>query len=121
MNLFILAIVDEGLENPKVLQFLEHIRDEFKKVARKGSRGSPASFNLLHLQDQTDAHYPLLDLLVNNWILESPLPHSVGLSPSPSDMNGQMEALYESLIVRKAYQAREEEGDEGSCHCNERH
>ena len=33
-------IVDESLGNPGVLQFLEHLRDEFKKVARKVSRGN---------------------------------------------------------------------------------
>lgn len=93
------AIVDEGLGNPGVLQFLEHMRDEFKKVARKDSRGSPSSFNSLHIQDQL---VPIIHRLIsslehvsqtsNNWIAESPLPHHVGLSPSPSDANGQMEA-----------------------------
>ncbi|CAL8996417.1 unnamed protein product, partial [Prunus brigantina] len=34
------TIVDESLGKPGVLQFLEHLRDEFKKVARKGSRGN---------------------------------------------------------------------------------
>ncbi|ONH90968.1 hypothetical protein PRUPE_8G086200 [Prunus persica] len=34
------TIVDESLGNLGVLQFLEHLRDEFKKVARKGSRGN---------------------------------------------------------------------------------
>ncbi|RVW83592.1 Phytolongin Phyl1.1 [Vitis vinifera] len=90
---------DEGLGNPGVLQFLEHMRDEFKKVARKDSRGSPSSFNSLHIQDQL---VPIIHRLIsslehvsqtsNNWIAESPLPHHVGLSPSPSDANGQMEA-----------------------------
>ncbi|KAJ9676387.1 hypothetical protein PVL29_025086 [Vitis rotundifolia] len=93
------AIVDEGLGKPGVLQFLEHMRDEFKKVARKDSRGSPSSFNSLHIQDQL---VPIIHRLIsslehvsqtsNNWIAESPLPHHVGLSPSPSDTNGQMEA-----------------------------
>ncbi|CBI16993.3 unnamed protein product, partial [Vitis vinifera] len=79
------AIVDEGLGNPGVLQFLEHMRDEFKKVARKDSRGSPSSFNSLHIQDQL---VPIIHRLIsslehvsqtsNNWIAD--------------DANGQMEA-----------------------------
>lgn len=93
------AIVDEGLGNPRVLQFLEHMRDEFKKVVRKGSRGSPSSFNSLHVQDQlVPAIHCLISSLEhvsksgNDWTAESPLPHQMGLSPSPSDTNGQMEA-----------------------------
>ncbi|XP_010542609.1 PREDICTED: phytolongin Phyl1.1-like [Tarenaya hassleriana] len=34
------AIVDEGLRRSRVLEFLEHLRDEFKKAAKRNSRGS---------------------------------------------------------------------------------
>lgn len=93
------AIVNDGLGNQRVLQFLEHMRDEFKKVARKTSRGSPSSFNPLYIQDQL---VPVMHRLIsslehvsqtgNDWMAESPLLHHLGVSPSPSDANGQIEA-----------------------------
>lgn len=87
------AIVDEGVGNSSILQFLEHVREEFKKIARKGSRGSFSSMNSVGLQEQL---VPIIRRLINSldnvsqngndWIAET------GLSPSPSDANGQIEA-----------------------------
>lgn len=46
------AIVDENLGKIGVLKFLEHVRDEFKKVAKKGSSRSFSNSNSLRLQEQ---------------------------------------------------------------------
>ena len=79
--------------NSSILQFLEHVREEFKKIARKGSRGSFSSMNSIGLQEQL---VPIIRRLINSldnvsqngndWIAET------ALSPSPSDTNGQIEA-----------------------------
>ncbi|KAG9457071.1 hypothetical protein H6P81_001579 [Aristolochia fimbriata] len=45
------AIVDSDLENSKVLRFLEHVRDEFKKVSKKKSKSSIACSSNIGLQD----------------------------------------------------------------------
>lgn len=91
-------IVDEGLGNPGVLQFLEHLREEFKSAARKGSRGSFSGMNSIGVQEQL---VPVIRQLIttlenvaqsrNNWNAETSLPDNVGLSPSPSNVNGQIE------------------------------
>jgi hypothetical protein len=93
------TIVDEGLGNSGVLQFLEHVRDEFKKVARKGSRGSFSSMNSIGMQEQL---VPVIRRLItslenvsqsrSNWTAETPSSLDAGLSPSPSNANGQIEA-----------------------------
>jgi len=93
------TIVDEGLGNSGVLQFLEHVRDEFKKVARKGSRGSFSSMNSIGMQEQL---VPVIRRLItslenvsqsrSNWTAETPSSLVAGLSPSPSNANGQIEA-----------------------------
>nr|XP_033514183.1 phytolongin Phyl1.1-like [Nicotiana tomentosiformis] len=46
------AIADEGLGNGEVVRFLEQLRDEFRKVARKGSGRSMSNLNSLCLQEQ---------------------------------------------------------------------
>ncbi|TXG53401.1 hypothetical protein EZV62_022570 [Acer yangbiense] len=46
------VIVDEGLGSPGVLQFLEHLREEFKNAAKKGSRGSFSGMNAIGMQEQ---------------------------------------------------------------------
>ena len=46
------TIVDKGLGNPVVLWFLEHVRDEFKKLARKGSRGILPNMNSIYIQEK---------------------------------------------------------------------
>lgn len=92
------TIVDENVGNPGVLQFLEHLRDEFKNVARKGSRGSLSSMNSFSVQEQlVPAIRRLITSLENvsqggsGWTGETPSPHA-GLSPSPNNSaNGQNE------------------------------
>ncbi|KAK1554054.1 hypothetical protein Q3G72_007240 [Acer saccharum] len=92
------VIVDEGLGSPGVLQFLEHLREEFKNAAKKGSRGSFSGMNAIGMQEQL---VPVIRQLItslenvaqsrNNWNTETPLLDNVGLSPSPSNVNGQIE------------------------------
>lgn len=92
------TIADEGLGNPGVLQFLEHVRDELKKVARKGSRGSFSSMNSIGLQEQL---VPVICRLIttlenvsksrSDWTNETPSSLDVDLSPSPSNANSQIE------------------------------
>lgn len=92
-------IVDENVGNYGVLQFLEDLRDEFKKVARKGSRGSFSNANSISMHEHL---VPVIRRLITSlqnvsqgvgsaWTGESPLLHA-GLSPSPnSSANGQIE------------------------------
>nr|XP_011458250.1 PREDICTED: probable VAMP-like protein At1g33475 isoform X2 [Fragaria vesca subsp. vesca] len=92
-----LTIVDESLASSGVLQFLEHLRDEFKKLAKKGSRGSLSSMNSVGIQEQL---VPVIQRLItsletvsqagSNWTAETPSLHA-GLSPSPGTANGQIE------------------------------
>ncbi|WCJ34988.1 SNARE-like superfamily protein [Euphorbia peplus] len=91
------AIVDEGLGSRAILQFLEHLRDEFKKASRKGSRGSFSSLSSVNVQEQ---FVPVIRRLItslehvsqtsNSWNAETSSSDNVGLSlsPSPSDANG---------------------------------
>jgi hypothetical protein len=93
------TIVNEGLGNLGVLQFLEHVRDEFKVVARKGSRGSFSSMNSIGMQEQL---VPVIRHLIislenvsqsgSDWTAETHSSLHAGLSPSPSNANGQIEA-----------------------------
>lgn len=93
------TIVDEGLGNSGILRFLEHVRDEFKKVARKGSRGSFSSMSSIGLQEQL---VPVICRLIttlenishgsSDWTGETPSPPREGLSLSPSNANGPIEA-----------------------------
>ncbi|XVF67274.1 hypothetical protein PTKIN_Ptkin10aG0107500 [Pterospermum kingtungense] len=92
------TIVDEGLENHGVLQFLGHMRDEFKYVTRKGSRSSFSGMSSTGIQEQL---VPVIRRLItslehvsnggNDWKAEAPSDHA-GLSPSPSNANAQLEA-----------------------------
>ncbi|XVE66600.1 hypothetical protein DITRI_Ditri08aG0091500 [Diplodiscus trichospermus] len=92
------TIVDRGLENRGVLQFLEHMRDEFKNVARKGSKGSFSGMSSIGVQEQL---VPVIRGLItslehvsnsrNDWKAETPSSDQAGLSPSPSK-NAQLEA-----------------------------
>lgn len=94
------AIVDEGLGNSVVLQFLEHVRDEFKKVAKKGSRGSFSGLSSINVQEQ---FVPVVRRLItslehmsergNDWTTKTSSSENIGLSPSPSDANGQIEII----------------------------
>ncbi|KAG2710081.1 hypothetical protein I3760_04G008500 [Carya illinoinensis] len=92
------TIVDEGLGNSGVLRFLERVRDEFKKVARKGSRGSFSRMSSIGSQEQL---VPIIRRLItalenvshggSDWTGETPSSLHVGLSPLPSNVNGQIE------------------------------
>ncbi|PON34889.1 Longin domain containing protein [Parasponia andersonii] len=91
------TIVGENVGNPGVLQFLEHLRDEFKEVARKGSRGSLSSLNLTVQEQLVPVIRRLITSLENvshrgrGWTGETPSLHA-GSSPSPtSSANGQTE------------------------------
>ncbi|KAI5593940.1 hypothetical protein POPTR_003G048600v4 [Populus trichocarpa] len=92
------TIVDEGLGHPSVLQFLEHVRDEFKKVARKGSRGGFSGMNSINVQEQL---VPVICSLItslehvvcNDGAGESSSSDNVGLSPSPLNANEQIEVV----------------------------
>ncbi|GAB4861178.1 hypothetical protein Ancab_036335 [Ancistrocladus abbreviatus] len=46
------AIVDAGLGNSGVLRFLEHVRDDFKKLIKKGLKGSRSNLNSICFQEQ---------------------------------------------------------------------
>ncbi|KAI3761117.1 hypothetical protein L1987_51525 [Smallanthus sonchifolius] len=84
------AIVDENLDKSKKLEFLERVRDAFKKVAKKGSRRIMSNPNSVVLQEQ---------LLPVIWRLIKSLEHvneSVDVVRSPyndisSDNNGQLD------------------------------
>ncbi|KAK7271403.1 hypothetical protein RJT34_27267 [Clitoria ternatea] len=94
------AIVDEGLGSSVVLRFLEHVRDEFKKLARKGSRGILLNMNSSHIQEKL---VPVIRNLITslesvshgggNWRNETSSSFHVDLSPSPSNLNGQNEGV----------------------------
>ncbi|KAA8544563.1 hypothetical protein F0562_022578 [Nyssa sinensis] len=95
------AIVDEHLGNQGILQFLEHVRDEFKKLTKKGSSRSMSNLNSLCLQEQL---VPVIRRLIaslehvsqnsNEWPAETPSPHHAGLSLSAcNDANGQIEIV----------------------------
>ncbi|KAF6143938.1 hypothetical protein GIB67_001732 [Kingdonia uniflora] len=85
------VIVDEGLGSPGVLQFLEHLRNDFKKAAkstRSGSKGSFSGVSNICLQEQL---VPVIGKLISSlenvskpsgdWKAEiSPLPHSGAFS-----------------------------------------
>ncbi|KAJ8759495.1 hypothetical protein K2173_007108 [Erythroxylum novogranatense] len=95
------TIVDEGLQNMGILKFLEHVRDEFKKVARKGSRGSFSGINSINnMHEQlVPAIHRLITSLEHvsesgiNWNAENPSFDDAGLSPSPSNLNGKVEVV----------------------------
>ncbi|KAJ7982578.1 Phytolongin Phyl1.1 [Quillaja saponaria] len=94
------TIVDEGFGNLGVLQFLGHVRDAFKKLSRKGSRGSLSSMNSILVQEQL---VPIIHRLISSlenvsqngsrWIDETSSSLNAGLSPSPNNVNGQIEVL----------------------------
>ncbi|XP_021775298.1 phytolongin Phyl1.1-like [Chenopodium quinoa] len=46
------AIANEGIGNPALLQFLEHVRIEFKKIAKKSSGGRKGGASNVNLQEQ---------------------------------------------------------------------
>ncbi|KAE8662285.1 Detected protein of confused Function [Hibiscus syriacus] len=86
------AIADDAVENHGVLRFLEHIRDEFRNVTRKGSRSSFSSMSSMGVEEQL---VPVIRSLIasleqvsdsgNDWKTEIP--------SSPSNANAQLEAV----------------------------
>ncbi|XP_022749121.1 phytolongin Phyl1.1-like [Durio zibethinus] len=92
-------IVDKGHENRGVLQFLEHMRDEFKNVVGNGSRGSFSGTSSIGIQEQL---MPIILHLItslervsyssNDWKAETPSSDHAGRSPSSSNANVQLEA-----------------------------
>ncbi|KAL3335190.1 hypothetical protein AABB24_031407 [Solanum stoloniferum] len=56
------AIVDEGLGNDKVLRFLEQLKDEFRKVGKKGSCWTMSNLNSICLQGEL---VPVISLCSN--------------------------------------------------------
>ncbi|XVE49487.1 hypothetical protein DITRI_Ditri01bG0086200 [Diplodiscus trichospermus] len=93
------SIVDKSLENRSVLQFLEHMRNEFKNVARKGSRGSFLGMSSIGIKEQL---VPVIRRFItslehvsfsgSDWKAETPASDHASLSPSPSNANAQLEA-----------------------------
>lgn len=92
------TIVDDRLGNSVVLRFLEHVRDEFKKLARKGSRGILPNMNSIYIQEKL---VPVIRNLItslenvshgsSDWRDKSSTSFNVDLSPSPSNLNGRIE------------------------------
>ncbi|KAF7824922.1 phytolongin Phyl1.1 [Senna tora] len=80
------TIVDEGLGNSGVLRFLEHVRDEFRNLTKKGSRGSLSNMNSVYIQEKL---VPVIRRLITS--LENVSGNNMGLSPSPTNLNGQIE------------------------------
>ncbi|OIT38509.1 PREDICTED: phytolongin Phyl1.1-like [Nicotiana attenuata] len=82
------AITDEGLGNVEVLRFLEQLKDEFRKVARKGSGRSMSNLNSLCVQEQL---VPVIRHLitslehVSGWPADTPPQHG------GNNANGQIE------------------------------
>ncbi|KAI3522252.1 hypothetical protein L1887_11746 [Cichorium endivia] len=89
------AIIASTLGNPGNLEFLEHLRDEFKKVTKKGSNRTISNLNSLVLQEQ---FLPVIRRLIASLehvtdTTSTPSPYNNGLSPSPTstDNNGNLD------------------------------
>ncbi|CAN4100006.1 unnamed protein product [Withania somnifera] len=92
------AIVDEGLGNAKVLRFLEQLKDEFRKVAKRGSCWTMSNLNSICLQGE------LVTVI-------SPINHASRQSEGGASTN----AL---LLGKQSRQEKEE--NERTCNCYER-
>lgn len=83
------AIVDENVGNRKNLEFLGHVRDEFNKVSKKGSK----IMNSVVLQDKLMPVVRRLIASLEVVVVEGAMlaNYNDGLSPSPTcnDNNGQ--------------------------------
>ncbi|XP_024961862.1 phytolongin Phyl1.1-like [Cynara cardunculus var. scolymus] len=82
------AIIDENLGNPGNLQFLEHVRDEFKKVAKKGSNRSMSNLNSLVLQEQL---VPVIRRLITSLEQVTGTTCNETISSPYNDNNGQLD------------------------------
>ncbi|CAA2987123.1 phytolongin [Olea europaea subsp. europaea] len=88
------AIVNESLGNPGFLRFLENLKDEFRKVAKRSSNRSMSNLNSVCLQEQLVpaiksmvASLEQLSVTGSEWQAETS-----ELSPSPSNnANGPIE------------------------------
>lgn len=90
------VILDECFGNPGVLLFLEHLRDEFKKAARKGGRESISSLNSISIEEQL---VPVIRCLItslqhvsqsgSNWMADTSC--HAGVSPPSNTSNSQIE------------------------------
>lgn len=101
------AIADKGLHNFGVLQFLKHVRDEFKHLSsKKGLKKSKSNTSSLSVQEQL---VPVIHRLItsleqvsqnnNDWQPEG----SSGLSPSLStDSNGEVVASTKAPLLSKS-------------------
>ncbi|KAK9110891.1 hypothetical protein Scep_018410 [Stephania cephalantha] len=95
------AIAGEGLGNSGLLQFLEHVRDEFNKVSkikRSGSKGTLSGFNNLNLQEEL---VPVIRRLISSlenvsrtnddWM--NKISQSQNAIPSPSPQPASLETV----------------------------
>ncbi|MED6109426.1 hypothetical protein PIB30_033505 [Stylosanthes scabra] len=82
---------------PPFHSFLEHLRDEYRKLARKASRGKSQNPNSTHIQEKL---LPVIHNLITslesvshgtNWRDRNSSSFHPNLSPSPSNLNGQIE------------------------------
>ncbi|XP_042492835.1 phytolongin Phyl1.1-like [Macadamia integrifolia] len=104
------TIVEESLGNRGVCQLLGHVRDEFKKVAKSGSRGSISGLNSVCLQEQL---VPVIRRLINSlgqvsqsqsdgdWMLEIPPSRQAGPSPSPESSQTEVTTSTKAPLLRK--------------------
>ncbi|PIN02055.1 Synaptobrevin/VAMP-like protein [Handroanthus impetiginosus] len=94
------AIVNESLGNSQVLRFLQRLRDEFKRIGKRGSTRSVSSLNSLCLQEQL---LPVVHRLVasleqvsgtnTEWPTDNTLPYQGERERSPCNTaNGHIES-----------------------------
>uniref|UniRef100_A0A2P2JFC6 Longin domain-containing protein n=1 Tax=Rhizophora mucronata TaxID=61149 RepID=A0A2P2JFC6_RHIMU len=92
------TIVDEGLGSMSVLEFLEHLKEEFKKLAKKGLRGSFSGINSINVQEQL---VPAIRHLItsfecmpqsdSNWNAKTSSSNNVSLCSSLTNVNEQID------------------------------
>ncbi|XP_043722926.1 phytolongin Phyl1.1-like [Telopea speciosissima] len=104
------TIVEQSLGNRGVRQFLGHVRDEFKKVAKSGSRGSISGLNSVCFQEQL---MPVIRRLINSleqvsqsqsdggWMPEFPPSQHPGSSPSPEGGQTEVATSTKAPLLRK--------------------
>lgn len=108
------SIVNESLGNLGVLQFLKNLKDEFRKVAKRGSNRSMSNLNSVCLQDQLVpavqrmvASLEQLSVSGSEWPAETSK-----LSPSPcNNASGQIETSASTkapLLVKPSKQERKQ-------------
>ncbi|GLT93932.1 hypothetical protein SLE2022_117000 [Rubroshorea leprosula] len=86
------TMVDKVLANPVVLQFLQRMRDEFKKVAKSDFKGSFSNMILVNVQEE---FVPVIRNLINSLEHVSQSSNereAESETSSPSDLNAEIEA-----------------------------